>query len=311
MITIEKPGMQMSIQDQGRTGSRHLGVSQAGCLDPVAQIVANRLVGNPDNNPVIEITFGLAEIAFNNDYLIALHGTDMQASIDGHAIRPGWCCYIKKGQRLTLAAARHGFRSYLAIAGNWQLTQVLGSYATDLAAGFGGLSGAALQAGDEINITPHYDATVGLGAMLPAKRTQIRVHPGPHNHLLNNDQLEQFTGHSWQVTNKSNRMGLRLASNECTLSHELSLPSLAVMPGSIQLPPNGEPIVLLNDAQTTGGYPLLGTVIDADLRHFAQLKPSDFINFEFVSIAAANAAADKTQAHLNQLQIALNYKNKA
>ncbi|MEC8208411.1 MAG: allophanate hydrolase, partial [Pseudomonadota bacterium] len=105
-------------------------------------------------------------------------------------------------------------------------------------------------------------------------------------------------------------MGTRLLSDECSLEHDVSLPSMAVAPGSIQLPPNGDPIVLLNDAQTTGGYPLLGTVIDADLRHFAQLKPGDFLHFKFVTLADAFKAKEKLTAHLNQLAIALKYKNK-
>ena len=149
MITIIKPGMQMSIQDQGRTGSRHLGIGQSGCIDPYAQVITNRLVGNDDNNPVIEITLGLAEIKFDNDYYIALHGTDMKATVNGNPVDPGWSFYIKKGDVLKFNAARHGFRSYLAIGGEWHLPDpILDSYSTDILAGFGGLTGQALQAGD-------------------------------------------------------------------------------------------------------------------------------------------------------------------
>ena len=170
MITIVKPGMQMSIQDQGRVGARHLGIGQSGCIDPYAQIIVNRLVGNADNNPVIEITLGLAEIKFDNDYYIALHGTDMKASVNGNAIEPGWSFYIKKGDVLKLNAARHGFRSYLAIGGQWQLPDpILDSYSTDITAGFGGLTGQALKSGDSFEVIPKYNTKVGLGAMLPPK----------------------------------------------------------------------------------------------------------------------------------------------
>ena len=311
MITIVKPGMQMSIQDQGRVGARHLGIGQSGCIDPYAQIIVNRLVGNADNNPVIEITLGLAEIKFDNDYYIALHGTDMKASVNGNAIEPGWSFYIKKGDVLKLNAARHGFRSYLAIGGQWQLPDpILDSYSTDITAGFGGLTGQTLKSGDSFEVIPKYNTKVGLGAMLPPKSTQIRIHAGPHAAVLPKDTIVNFINHSWHVSPNSNRMGTRLLSDECSLEHDLSLPSMAVAPGSIQLPPNGEPIVLLNDAQTTGGYPLLGTVIDADLRHFAQLKPGDFLHFKFVTLADAFKAKEKLTAHLNQLAIALKYKNK-
>lgn len=311
MITIVKPGMQMSIQDQGRVGARHLGIGQSGCIDPYAQIIVNRLVGNADNNPVIEITLGLAEIKFDNDYYIALHGTDMKSSVNGNAIEPGWSFYIKKGDVLKLNAARHGFRSYLAIGGQWQLPDpILDSYSTDITAGFGGLTGQALKSGDSFEVIPKYNTKVGLGAMLPPKSTQIRIHAGPHAAVLPKDTIVNFINHSWHVSPNSNRMGTRLLSDECSLEHDVSLPSMAVAPGSIQLPPNGEPIVLLNDAQTTGGYPLLGTVIDADLRHFAQLKPGDFLHFKFVTLADAFKAKEKLTAHLNQLAIALKYKNK-
>ena len=310
MITILKPGMQMSIQDQGRVGSRHLGIGQSGCVDPYAQIITNRLVGNPDNHPVIEITLGLAEIQFDNDYYIALHGTDMKASVNGNAVQPGWSFYIKKGDILKLNAARHGFRNYLAIGGDWHLpTAILDSYSTDIAAGFGGLHGHALKAGDRFDITPKYATKIGLGAMLPPKSTHIRILAGPHASILPDNTCDKFTEHSWHISPSSNRMGARLLSDECKLAHSLSLPSIAVMPGSIQLPPNGEPIVLLNDAQTTGGYPIIGTVIEADLRHFAQLKPGDFLHFEFVSLEQAHLAQQKLVAHLNQLAIALKYKN--
>ncbi len=311
MITIIKPGMQMSIQDQGRTGSRHLGIGQSGCIDPYAQIITNRLVGNDDNNPVIEITLGLAEIQFDNDYYIALHGTDMKATVNGNAVEPGWSFYIKKGDVLKLNAARHGFRSYLAIGGEWHLPEpILDSYSTDISAGFGGLTGHALQTGDTFQITPKYKTKIGLGAMLPPKSTQIHIHAAPHAALLPKNTIVNFINHSWHVSPNSNRMGTRLLSDECDISHDISLPSMAVAPGCIQLPPNGEPIVLLNDAQTTGGYPLLGTVIEADLRHFAQLKPGDFLHFKFVTLKEAHEAQEKLTAHLNQLAIALNYINK-
>jgi len=311
MITIIKPGMQMSIQDQGRTGSRHLGIGQSGCIDPYAQVITNRLVGNDDNNPVIEITLGLAEIKFDNDYYIALHGTDMKATVNGNPVDPGWSFYIKKGDVLKFNAARHGFRSYLAIGGEWHLPEpILDSYSTDILAGFGGLNGQALQAGDSFDITPRYNTKIGLGAMLPPKSTQIRIHAAPHAALLPKETIVNFINHSWHVSPNSNRMGTRLLSDECDISHDVSLPSMAVAPGCIQLPPNGEPIVLLNDAQTTGGYPLLGTVIEADLRHFAQLKPGDFLHFKFVTLNEAHEAQEKLTAHLNQLAIALNYINK-
>ncbi|MBB1423459.1 biotin-dependent carboxyltransferase family protein [Pseudoalteromonas sp. SG43-7] len=305
MITVIKPGMQMTIQDLGRHGYRHLGIAQSGALDPYAMIIANRLVGNDDNQSVIEITLGLAQLQFQCATVIALHGADMQAKLDGVSIYPGWSYPVEQGQTLTFATARQGFRSYLAIKGGIDCHAVMNSTATDIAAGFGGLTGAPLQANDQVPITPFDGNWPQRGAIAPAKRSVIRVHSSPHQQLLSQQFSDFFAQTKWQVSPQSNRMGVRLSTEHNQLMHTHSLPSLAVSPGSIQLTPSGEPIVLLNDGQTTGGYPLLGTIISADQHQFAQLKPGDFVIFEFVNLAAANTAQRKLDAHLQQLTIAL------
>lgn len=309
MITVLKPGLLMSIQDQGRCGFRHLGVAQSGVIDSYAMTIANRLLSNDDNDAVIEITLGLAQLKFNCDTVIALMGTDMKAQLDGTAIYPGWTYSVKKGQTLSFSAARNGFRAYLAVKGGINCGPVMNSRSTDLAAGFGGPTGAALKENDTIAITPYVESWPNVGALLPPKRNVIRIHPSIHAHILSQSTLEQFCATTWQVNPQSNRMGVRLHADNNKLAHSHSLASLAVSPGSIQLPPNGEPIVLLNDGQTTGGYPLLGTVISADLYHFAQLKPGDSIKFAVVDIDTANAAQAKLDAHLQQLAIALKNKH--
>ncbi len=305
MITVLKPGPLMSIQDIGRTGFRHLGVAQSGAIDSNAMIIANRLLNNADNDAVIEITLGLAQLKFECDTVIALIGTDMKAHLDETAIYPGWTYTVKKGQTIRFAAARNGFRAYLACKGGIQCEKVMNSRSTDLAAGFGGSTGYALKEHDTIAIEPFTEHWPKLGAFLPAKRELIRIHPSIHQDLLTQSVIKQFCAQTWHVTTQSNRMGVRLSNQSQPLSHSHSLPSLAVSPGSIQLPPSGEPIVLLNDGQTTGGYPLLGTVIAADLPQFAQLKPGDSIRFEYVDRGTANNAQAKLDAHFAQLAIAL------
>ncbi|MFY8328472.1 biotin-dependent carboxyltransferase family protein [Pseudoalteromonas sp. ZZD1] len=305
MITVIKPGLLMSIQDKGRTGFRHLGVAQSGVIDSYAMVIANRLLGNADNNAVIEITLGLAQLKFECDTVIALIGTDMKAHLDDTAIYPGWTYTVKKGQTIRFAAARNGFRAYLACKGGIQSDKIMSSRSTDLAAGFGGATGHALKEHDTLAIKPFTEHWPKLGAISPAKREVIRIHPSIHKELLTQHVINEFSSKKWHVTPQSNRMGVRLNTQSQSLSHSHSLPSLAVAPGSIQLPPNGEPIVLLNDGQTTGGYPLLGTVIEADLFLFAQLKPGDSIRFEYVDIATANKAKAKLDAHLAQLSLAL------
>lgn len=308
MLTIIKPGMQMSVQDGGRAGFRHLGVAKSGVLDNYSQIIANRLVDNIDNAPVIEVTLGLAEIKFEYNSVIALQGADLKAKLDDTPLYPGWRYHVKKGQVLSFASARNGFRCYLAIKGGIDVPSIMNSCSTDLGAGFGGFNSRALKSGDQLTLgkldtQPNPQPT--KGAMAPAKRRIIRVHPSAHSTLIGEAKLAQFISKKWQITPQSNRMGLRLSATSTSLGHKHSLPSLGVEPGSIQLPPNGEPIVLLNDCQTTGGYPLLGTVISADLHQFAQFKAGDNVEFEYVDLATAEKAQRKLQSHLNQWAIAL------
>jgi 5-oxoprolinase (ATP-hydrolysing) subunit C len=306
MIKILKPGVQLTIQDFGRVGYRHLGISTAGSLDPYAQCIANRMLGNHDNDAVLEVTVGLCELQFNCDTAIALQGADLHAQLDNQPIYPGWCYRVKKDQVLSFATGKAGLRAYVAVKGGVQCPQVLGSRATDLNSGFGGLHGQALKVDDEISIKAFHGPVTKAGAFAPAKRHVIRVHPSPHAQWLGESLLNTFVTGKFKVSPNSNRMGVRLTDKTVNLAHSVSLPSVAVSPGSIQLPPNGEPIVILNDGQTTGGYPLLGTVIEADRHQFAQFKPGDHIQFKYVSLHEAHTAQQNLDAHLYKLNIGLN-----
>lgn len=309
MIKVLKPGVQLTIQDFGRIGYRHLGVSKAGSLDPCAQLIANRLLGNNDNDAVLEVTVGLCELEFNCDTVIAIQGADLQAKLDEQPIYPGWTYAIKNKQVLSFATGRAGLRAYIAVKDGVQCPLIMGSRATDLNACFGGLDGKALSSGDCIPIKPFNGPFIKMGALAPPQRKIIRLHPSPHAKLLGKTLLHSFTSGKFKASPNSNRMGVRLVNNTDNLMHTHSLPSVAVNPGSIQLPPNGEPIVLLNDSQTTGGYPLLGTVISADLHQFAQFRAADNIEFEYVTLEQAHRAQHKQNAHLHQLSLALNNSN--
>ncbi|MDC9564255.1 MULTISPECIES: biotin-dependent carboxyltransferase family protein [unclassified Pseudoalteromonas] len=309
MIKVLKPGVQLTIQDGGRCGYRHLGVSQAGCLDPYAQIIANKLVGNKDNEAVLEVTLGLCELQFETDTVIALQGADLNAALDETPLYPGWSYQVRAKQTLSFDTGRAGLRAYVAVQGGIDVKDIMGSKSTDLNALFGGLAGKALSEGDMIPIkTSPVPITrfIQRGAITPPKLKVIRVHASPHAQLLGDTLLKQFFSTAFKVSHNSNRMGLRL-TNESPLTHSHSLASLGTGLGSIQLPPSGEPIVLLNDAQTTGGYPLLGTVIEADLHQFAQFRPGDSIEFKQVTHEQASLAKQKLKGHLHQLSLALKY----
>lgn len=308
MIRIVKSGVLLTIQDIGRVGFRHLGVSKAGSLDLFAHIVANRLLNNNDGDAVLEITVGLCEFEFTCDTVIALHGADLQASLDGQKIYPGWTYAVKNKQRLCFATGRAGLRAYVAVKGGIQNADVMGSKSTDLNACFGGLNGKALVTNDEIPINAYSGPFVKVGAITPPKRKLIRLYPSPHANLLGKSLLNTFISTTFNVSSNSNRMGVRLEHKKNDLAHSHSLPSLGVNPGSVQLPPSGDPIVLLNDGQTTGGYPLLGTVIEADLHQFSQFRPVDTVKFEYVSFEQAMKAKQKIDGHLHQLKQALQVK---
>ncbi len=281
-ITVLTPGLLSSVQDSGRTGWRHLGVGRSGALDPLSYSIANLLVTNPAETAVIEITLSGPRLRFDHSARIAICGARIDAHVDGLLI-PGWRRVdIPAGSELRIAACRGGARAYLAVCGGFAAKPVLGSLSTDLRAGFGGLAGRALQAGDQLAIaggfhppcdrvvidTRWIDPTPDLDFSTPAI---VHVLPGA-------DALatpEALFATPWRVGNASNRQGLRLQGSALRIADPRERISEPVMPGTLQLPADGQPILLLADAQTHGGYPRIGHVIRADWPRLAQLRPGD------------------------------------
>ncbi|KZN45881.1 biotin-dependent carboxyltransferase family protein [Pseudoalteromonas luteoviolacea] len=309
MLTILKSGIQTCVQDLGRMGFRHLGVSQSGVLDQLAAKSANILLSNPKDTPVIEITVGLCQFKFSKPTNFAITGADLCAKLSGQPLTTGWRYHANEGDILTFATSKTGLRAYFAIQNGFSsLACVMNSCSTDVQAGFGGLSGKALSDGDELDYAAN-SVLSSIGAALPEYTDTIRVIAGPHIDLLAKDKQQSVFEKSWQVLPQSNRMGVRLSS-EIDLAHDLSIASQGVCPGTIQLPPNGEPIVLLNDCQTTGGYPIIGQVIEADLRLLSQLSAGQTCNFVVVDRAKALEATTQQLQHLAQLEIAVQHHNK-
>ncbi|WP_105189796.1 biotin-dependent carboxyltransferase family protein [Pseudoalteromonas sp. T1lg48] len=310
MLTVIKPGPQLTIQDLGRFGQRHLGVSRCGALDSDALRVANLLVGNDENAAALEITLGMAKVRFERPACFALSGADMSANLDGRRIEPGWCYQAKAGQTLTFASSSLNLRCYMAVSGGFALDPALGSCSTDCMAGFGGLDGQALQEGQQIAFATSDFQWLNWGAKLPKRQGAIHYIAEPREFGLAPQLKLAFSEAEWQVSAQSNRMGLRLQAeqNSTDLSHSLSIKSTAVAPGSIQLPPSGEPIVLLNDCQTTGGYPLLGQVIAADLPRLGQLRGGHSVSFTPVTLAQARHLNQQHSNELNRLRLAMRYR---
>lgn len=313
-LQVLTPGLLTTLQDAGRDGWRHLGVGRAGALDAYSHAVANLLVGNPVDTVALEITLTGPRLRFGRAARIALCGAQIEAQVDGLAI-PGWRpVELPAGSELVLGGCRTGVRSYLAIAGGLATTDLLGSAATDLRGGFGGFLGRALVAGDElpmaateipkvdhVHIAPWWiDPTPDLDFDLNAPAT-VRVLAG-HDHTVPADAL---FAREWHVAAASNRQGLRLQGAPLQLECSDERISEPIAPGTIQLPPDGSPIVLLADAQTHGGYPRIGHAIVADRPRLAQLRPGDEVRFVPCSPMQARQLRSEQAQRLARIALAI------
>lgn len=320
MIKIIRAGRINSVQDMGRNGFRHLGICQSGALDRTALAIANLLVGNPRDSAAIEFTLGPCELAFTVDSRIALGGADFGATLDGQPLLPWWSVRVRAGQTLKLNAARHGMRAYLAVAGGINSTPQLGSRATDLQAGFGGHGGRALTEGDGLsagaldNPAAAVHTAAAFGVRAPSwydadntETLEVRVIPGPEYDLFSATAQKTFWNSSWTLTPQSNRMGFRLSGPELKIKKSGDLLSHGVLPGVIQVPPAGQPIVLMADAQTTGGYPKIGVVIGADLARLSQLRFNRTLQFVEADAHAARAALRDEALYLQQIETAMHW----
>ncbi len=267
----------IQLQDAGRFGVRHLGVTQSGALDWIAQYWANWLLGNSLTAAVVEITLGNAEFECTRDASLALTGADLDARLDEQSLQPWRSFRVRAGQRLTFAQPRQGARAYLAAPGGFQAPDVLGSCASMLREGLGGLhgDGQALAHADELG----WNAATDAGREVP--RAFIpRYSPCPRLSLVMGAQIGDFGGQSlfdafnceWLIDTRADRMGIRLDGPplQCNRS---SMVSEGIPLGAVQVPPDGQPIILLNDRQTIGGYPRLGALTPQAVARLAQCLP--------------------------------------
>lgn len=305
MIEVLTSGFHTTVQDLGRTGYRHIGVSVSGALDRQALMLANRLVANPDNAAGLEVTAGTLELKFHRDAWFSLTGADYEIKIGTRGIWHGWRSKINAGETLTLRGPKSGMRGYLAVDGGIDVPIALGSRSTLIAAELGGHQGRALKAGDHLPLGEKHSLSKPIGAVHRAYSNEVRALPGPEMALFTQQSRKVFWTSEWQVSNDSNRMGARLSGEALDLEQAQSLNSHAVMPGTIQVPPSGQPIVLLADGQTTGGYPKIATVIEADLWKLAQTRPGQKLQFIHVSPNQAEDANYEWQQYFYRLQRAI------
>ena len=279
-IEVISPGMFTTVQDLGRPGYGILGVSRCGAADPVALRLGNKLVGNPENSAALEMTLLGGTFRFTSNATVALTGAECGL--------PMWrTLSVAGGETLKIGGMQFGSRCYLCVQGGIAVPLFAGSASTHVLSGLGGFKGRALQKGDVLHIGQppaiagnRFIASETLALLAPRKI--LRVTAGPQAQQFSGAAMRSFYRSTFQVTDDSNRMGLRLngALIEAPFGGQMITEGVSL--GAIQIPASGQPIILFVDQQTTGGYPKLANVITADLPSVGQLRPRDQIKFELV-----------------------------
>lgn len=291
------PGLQTTVQDLGRWGHQAEGVSVSGAMDPFAHRLANALVGNARGAATLEVTLLGPELRIEDERWVAIAGAEFDVRIDGEPVRPESPVRAPAGSTLRFGARRSGARAYVAIEGGVDVSPLLGSRATHVQSGMGGWQGRALRRGDTIPLGPAHRAFTPA-RRAPGRRTTpemhapavLRVLPGPQDDRFAGNAMDVLTSAPYRVGEDSNRMGFRLAGPALAHLDAADIVSDATPLGALQVPGSGQPVLLMADRQTTGGYAKLATVISADIPVAAQLAPGDMIAFRICSRADAFAA---------------------
>ena len=317
-LRVLRPGLLTTVQDLGRPGMQHLAIVPGGAMDGVSHRVANALVGNADDAATLEFALAGPECSFDSDALVALHGARFEPQVDGAPLPWSRPVLLRAGSRLRIGRAVEGAFGYLAVAGGIDVAPVLGSRSTYLPGTFGGFRGRAVAAGAVLPLAPdaatiaharferaaQHGRTVAAGRhaasvrwfapplTLPATEPLVvRVVEGVHAELFDDASRQALLREPWRVAATSNRMGYRLSGPKLALAAAREIVSQPVCFGTVQVPVDGQPIVLMADRQTTGGYPRIAEVIAADVPRLAQATPGQTVlHFERVTLEAADAA---------------------
>jgi antagonist of KipI len=321
-LTVRHAGFLTSVQDLGRGGFRRFGVSVGGALDPHALRVANLLVENDEGAAGLEITLGGFRAQFDDHRLVAWCGGGFDVRIGSTALPSGHVGRIQRGEELVVNPPRIGCRAWLAISGGIDVPKILESRSTDLRADFGGLDGRALQAGDVIPLAAEMNGVREVAALLGNERISawsapanwtvtakekpiLRFVRGIHWGCFDPSAHHALVHDTFTVSPDSNRMGARLDGPLLWRTDQGDLISEAVVPGTIQVPPNSKPIVLLGDCQTIGGYPKVAHVIAVDLAIAAQLRPGDRFHFREVTLSEAHRLLFQRERDLGLFRVGL------
>lgn len=305
-IIIQNPGPVTTVQDLGRFGVMKNGFTQSGAMDQRSAKIANALVGNSEDKALLEMTLMGITAAFDSDCVIAVSGGDMSPSLNGIAIKNNKAYRVKSGDTIKLGIAQNGMRAYLAVSGGIKCDSFLGSCSTDMKSAVGGICGRRLKAGDVVEILP-CDTKIAdiqnreIEPFVYASLVTVRAVSGPQDDMFTEQDLKVFFNSRYKVTRQADRMGIRLYGIPLKSKSGVDIISDGIVFGSVQVPKNGMPIVLMADHQTTGGYAKIATVISADLPLLAQVKPDDTIMFRRVGVKEAEKAAVDAAKQLEKL----------
>ncbi|MEC0303209.1 5-oxoprolinase subunit C family protein [Terribacillus saccharophilus] len=292
LFQVIKPGLLTTFQDLGRTGYQEYGVVVAGAMDDFSLQIANLLVGNRRDDAGLEVTMMGPVLKVLEDSVIAITGGNLSPRVNGQPA-PMWKSFeVKEGQLVEFGQPMEGIRSYISVAGGFDLPAVMGSNSTYLKAKIGGLNGRALEKEDILYGNEDVHAVTGRSLHydeIPKyqKEVAVRVVLGPHQDAFTDEAIKAFLSSNYEITPQSDRMGFRLKGPELTHKTTADIISEAIPLGGIQVPANGQPIILMADRQTTGGYTRIATVISADISLLAQAAPGAVVRFEEVSVEEA------------------------
>ena len=310
IIEVISPGLLTTVQDLGRPGYQRFGVPVSGAMDSFALRVGNALVGNPPNAAGLEITIAGPTLNFLSDALIAITGADLQpilhqADLNAWRAPLGMAIYVRGGSQLEFGGRRSGCRAYLTVAGGISVPPIMNSASTYLIGGFGGYRGRALQAGDILSVENAHGHLPSLAgrSLAPEHRLGYVDHPtirvvlGPQDDYLTPEAVQTFLSQGYKVSTTSDRMGLRLQGPPLIHQGAKEIISSGIPLGAIQVPPDAQPIVLMADRQSVGGYPLIATVIQSDIPLLAQCLPGQSsVRFQAISVEEAQSI-DRTEAN--------------
>ena len=295
-IKILEPGPLTTVQDSGRSGQLRRAIPPSGPVDRRAFVIANRLVGNDAGAAALEITLLGPELEFEDERIVAVAGAEFELTLDRKAVPMNAPFIVSAESHLRFGARGSGARAYLAVAGGIAVPPTLGSRSTHLISAMGGVDGRSLKAGDRLPLGDASRARRSASALaqplvpLPGHHARLRVLPGPQRDYFSADALDVLQSARYLIGSHSDRMGFRLDGQRLTHARGADIISDATPLGVLQVPASGQPILLMADRQTTGGYPKIATVISADISVAGQLGPGDTIEFAICEPREAMAA---------------------